>query len=60
MANSQPSNKDQQNTYKDKPRDYVRQQKGHSILLHLCLCMVLVGMFTIPYYTLSPNHYWHA
>lgn len=39
---------------------YVRQQKGHSLLLHL----LLIGPFTlwIPaiYYTASPNHYWHA
>jgi len=40
--------------------NYVRQQKGHSIILHLFLCLVAVGLFTIPYYSLSPNHYWHA
>lgn len=38
---------------------YVRQQKGHSFLLH----WVLLGIFTcfiVPlYYTFSPNHYWH-
>lgn len=44
---------------KAKPQ-YVRQQKGHSLTLHIFLIFVLVGVFTIPYYSLSPNHYWHA
>jgi hypothetical protein len=39
---------------------YTRQQKGHSLLLHL----LLIGPFTlwIPaiYISVSPNHYWHA
>lgn len=39
---------------------YTRQQKGHSLTLHILLIFVVVGMFTIPYYSLSPNHYWHA
>ena len=39
---------------------YVRQQKGHSIILNLLACCILVGFFTIPYYTISKNHYWHA
>lgn len=38
---------------------YVRQQKGHSWLLH----WVVLGVFTmwiVPiYYSFSPNHYWH-
>lgn len=38
---------------------YVRAQQGHSIVKHLMLCMCVVGFFTIPYYTISPNHYWH-
>ena len=37
----------------------VNTQKGHSILLHLLLCAVGIGFFTIPYYTLSSRHYWH-
>ena len=38
---------------------YVRQE-GHSILLHLCLLFFCgIGIFTIPYYTLSKRHYWH-
>lgn len=39
---------------------YVRQQQGHSLIKHILLCFVVVGMFTIPYYTISKNHYWHA
>ena len=38
---------------------YVRAQQGHSIIKHLMLCMCVVGLITIPYYTISPNHYWH-
>lgn len=38
---------------------YVREQKGHSLFLHIMLCLVMVGFFTIPYYTISKNHYWH-
>jgi hypothetical protein len=38
---------------------YVRQQKGHSFLLH----WFVLGYFTlwiVPiYYSVSPNHYWH-
>lgn len=39
---------------------YVREQKGHSIIKHILLLMVGVGFVTIPYYTISKNHYWHA
>lgn len=39
---------------------YNRQQKGHSMLLHL----FIVGPFTlwIPmvYISVSPNHFWHV
>lgn len=38
---------------------YVRQQKGHSWILH----WLVLGIFTcfiVPiYYSVSPNHYWH-
>jgi len=49
----------QQPTNAPKP-NYVREQKGHSIIKHILLCFIGVGLFTIPYYSLSPNHYWHA
>ena len=39
---------------------YVRQQKGHSLIAHILLLFVGVGFFTIPYYSISKNHYWHA
>lgn len=39
---------------------YMRQQQGHSIMKHILLLFVGVGFFTIPYYSLSKNHYWHA
>ena len=39
---------------------YVRQQKGHSLILHILLAFVLVGFITIPVISISKNHYWHA
>lgn len=39
--------------------NYVRQQKGHSVVKHILLCFIGVGFITIPYYSISPNHYWH-
>ena len=47
-----------------KSKTYVEKnnstnRKGHSILLHLLLCCVVIGFFTIPYYTFSSRHYWH-
>lgn len=39
--------------------NYVRTQKGHSLLLHILLMWVVVGFFTVPYYSISKNHYWH-
>jgi len=44
---------------REKP-NYVREQKGHSLIKHILLCCVGIGMFTIPDYSLSKNHYWHA
>lgn len=40
---------------------YVRQQKGHSVLLWLVLSAATAGMglFVMLYYTVSKNHYWH-
>ena len=45
---------------KENKTSYVREQKGHSLTKHILLCLIGVGLFTIPYYSLSPNHYWHA
>lgn len=33
---------------------------GHSLILHILLIYVVVGLFTIPYYSISKKHYWHA
>lgn len=38
---------------------YVRQQKGHSIILWLILSCAVVGIPFLIYYTFSPNHFWH-
>jgi hypothetical protein len=38
---------------------YVRQQKGHSLTLHLILGVVVLWA-NVVYYSVSPNHYWHA
>lgn len=38
---------------------YVRQQKGHSLTLHILLIFTGIGFFTVPYYSISKNHYWH-
>lgn len=39
---------------------YNRQQKGHSIILWVILALLVVGIPGIIYYSVSPNHYWHA
>lgn len=39
---------------------YVRQQKGHSLLLHLLLIGPVTLWIPAIYFTVSPNHYWHA
>jgi hypothetical protein len=38
---------------------YVRQQQGHSIILHVFLGMFVLWINVI-YISVSPNHYWHA
>lgn len=38
---------------------YVRQQRGHSLTLHLLLGMFVLWIPAI-YISVSPNHYWHA
>lgn len=38
---------------------YVRQQKGHSLTLHLLLGVFVLWIPAI-YISVSPNHYWHA
>ncbi len=38
---------------------YVRQQKGHSLTLHLIFGALVLWIPAI-YISCSPNHYWHA
>ena len=38
---------------------YTRQQKGHSLTLHLLLGMIVLWA-NVVYISVSPNHYWHA
>jgi hypothetical protein len=38
---------------------YVRQQKGHSLILHLTFGVFVLWIPAI-YITVSPSHYWHA
>ncbi|QCW22330.1 hypothetical protein SEA_LUNA18_62 [Microbacterium phage Luna18] len=38
---------------------YTRQQKGHSLILHLTLGALVLWIPAI-YISVSPNHYWHA
>lgn len=49
----------QQQPTQPQGKQYVREQKGHSILLHIALMFVGIGFFTVPYYTISKGHYWH-
>ena len=39
--------------------NYVRTQKGHSIIWWLLLSCCLVGIPFLIYYSVRPNHYWH-
>lgn len=43
---------------KDKAQ-YTRVQKGHSLTLHLLFGGIVLWIPAI-YYSLSPDHYWHA
>lgn len=38
---------------------YVRQQKGHSLIKHLIFGTFILWINVI-YISASPNHYWHA
>ena len=39
---------------------YVRVQKGHSLIFWLLLSFCGIGIPFLIYYTFSPNHFWHA
>ena len=40
---------------------YIRQQKGHSVLLWLFLSVISagLGLIVMLYFTISKNHFWH-
>ena len=40
--------------------NYVRMQKGHSIIFWLIMSCFGIGIPFLIYYTCSPNHFWHA
>lgn len=44
------------------PVSYTRAQKGHSITAWVLISMVTggIGLIWLIYYSVSPNHYWHA
>ena len=39
---------------------YVRQQKGHSLIKWIILSCFGIGIPFLIYYAISPNHYFHA
>lgn len=39
--------------------NYVRQQKGHSLILWLFILGPITLWIPTVYYAVSPNHYWH-
>ena len=39
---------------------YVRVQKGHSLIFWIFARFFGIGIPFLIYYSLSPNHYWHA
>ena len=39
---------------------YTREQKGHSLTLWIFLSLCVFGIPWLVYYSVSPNHYWHA
>jgi hypothetical protein len=43
------------------PVSYVRPQQGHSLVKWLIASLLLVlPVIGLIYYSVSPNHYWHA
>lgn len=45
----------------NKPKaNYTRQQKGHSAIIGWVILGPLTCFILPIYWTVSPNHYWHA
>jgi hypothetical protein len=40
--------------------NYQRQQTPHSLTKWVLLSFIVIGVFGLIYYTISPNHYWTA
>lgn len=53
------NNTQQSSNSKKQKTIYTREQKGHSIIKHICFGWMALWIPAI-YYTISPNHYWHA
>jgi len=41
-------------------KNYQRTQTPHSLTKWILLSFVVIGIFGLIYYTISPNHYWTA
>jgi len=53
-------NNTQQSSNSKKQKNYIHTgTKGHSIIKHICFGWMALWIPAI-YYTISPNHYWHA
>ena len=39
---------------------YNREQKGHSLTKWILLSFLGLPIINLVYYSVSPNHYWHA
>jgi hypothetical protein len=41
---------------------YTRQQRGHSVIAWTLVSIITggIGLIWVIYYSVSPNHFWHA
>jgi hypothetical protein len=58
IPDPQPARQESVRVSRDRAQ-YVRQQKGHSLTLHLLLGVFVLWIPAV-YISVSPNHYWHA
>jgi hypothetical protein len=59
MAAARQAATDYDNRRKPSATVYTREQKGHSLILHLLFGWALLYIPTI-YVAVSPRHFWHA
>ena len=38
---------------------YTREQKGHSVLFAILICLIGFGIPFVIYWAVSPNHFFH-